>query len=191
MSLYKRGNVYWYKFTYRGELIRETTRQSNKNVARQMESAHRVSLAKGEVGIREKKPIPTLKEFAEGDFLPFARSTFARKPKTLLYYENGVKNLLKADRLAGEKLDEITTDRIGDYVKGRLTAAGKHGKTLQVATINRELQVLRRMFTLAQEWRKVERALPKVAMIPGEVTANGCSLPARRIYTFAERPRMP
>ena len=39
---------------------------------------------------------------------------------------------------------------------------------MKVATVNRELQVLRRMFALATEWGKVERVLPRVRMIPGE-----------------------
>jgi hypothetical protein len=39
---------------------------------------------------------------------------------------------------------------------------------MKITTVNRELQVLRRMFTLAIEWRKVERALPKVRTLPGE-----------------------
>jgi integrase len=168
MSIFKRGSIYWYKFNWQGESVRETTRQGNARVARQIEAAHKVSLAKGEVGIREKKPVPTLKAFAENDFLPFVRSTFAKKPKTLLYYENGVKNLLNAERLSGEKLDDITTDKISDYVRRRQSADGKCGRPLQVATINRELQVLRRIFTLAQEWRRVERVLPKVSMLPGE-----------------------
>jgi hypothetical protein len=46
--------VYWYKFVWHGELIRESTKQGNDKVARQMVAAHRTSLAKGEVGIREK-----------------------------------------------------------------------------------------------------------------------------------------
>ena len=49
--------VYWYKFMWQGKLIRESTKQGNDKVARQMEAAHRTSLAKGEVGIREKKPV--------------------------------------------------------------------------------------------------------------------------------------
>jgi hypothetical protein len=54
--IYKRGGkVYWYKFLWQGKLIRESTKQGNDKVARQMESAHRTSLAKGEVGIRDKK----------------------------------------------------------------------------------------------------------------------------------------
>jgi hypothetical protein len=49
----------------------------------QMEATHKTSLAKGEVGLRDRKPAPTLREFAEGDFLAFVRSAFAAKPKTL------------------------------------------------------------------------------------------------------------
>jgi hypothetical protein len=54
-----------------------------------MEAAHKTALAKGEVGIREHTPIATLREFAENDFLPFIRSTFAAKVKTRTYYESG------------------------------------------------------------------------------------------------------
>jgi hypothetical protein len=52
MSTYKRGDVYWYKFMWEGRLIRESTKQGNDKVARQMEAAHRTSLAKGEVEVR-------------------------------------------------------------------------------------------------------------------------------------------
>ena len=71
MSIYKRGDVYWYKFQFNGTLVRESTRQGNDKVARQMESAHRTSLAKGEVGIRDKKTVPTLKEFCDRRFEPW------------------------------------------------------------------------------------------------------------------------
>jgi len=33
--------VYWYKFMWNGTLVRESTRQGNDKVARQMEAAHR------------------------------------------------------------------------------------------------------------------------------------------------------
>src|SRR2546427_12736747 len=95
MAVYKRGRVWWYKFTWNGEPIRESTKQTNKRVAEQIEAAHKVTLAKGEVGIRDRKPAPTLREFAKQDFLPFCESTFAVKTKTLLYYENGTARLLE------------------------------------------------------------------------------------------------
>src|SRR5215831_204719 len=61
MSIYKRGAVYWYKFMWNGELVRESTKQGNDKTARKMEAAHRTRLAEGLVGIRERKPAPTLK----------------------------------------------------------------------------------------------------------------------------------
>src|SRR5262249_13681881 len=142
---------WWYKFNWNGEQIRESTKQTNKRVAEQMEAAHRTALAKGEGGIRDKKPLPTLKECAEQEFLPVVRSTSGAKQKTLAYYENGVARLLAFERLAGERLDAITSDRIAEYIATRQLAKGKRGCRLQVASLNRELQVLRRMFRLAQE----------------------------------------
>src|SRR6516165_5069913 len=76
MAIYKRGKVYWYKFRWYGKLIRESTKQGNDKVARQMEAAHRTSLAKGEVGIREKKVIPTLADFCKSRLEPWAKATF-------------------------------------------------------------------------------------------------------------------
>ncbi|MGA2272751.1 MAG: tyrosine-type recombinase/integrase [Bryobacteraceae bacterium] len=164
MAVYKqaKSKYWWYKFTWNGEQIRESTKQTNKRVAEQMEAAHRTSLAKGEVGIRERKPVPTLKEFAEHDFLPFVRSTFTAKVKTQKYYEYGVKALLSFEKLANVRLDSITTEAVGAFV------ALRKGTNVQISSINRELQALRRMFHLAQEWGKVEKALPTVRMIPGE-----------------------
>ena len=60
MAVYKRGKIWWYKFNWNGEPIRESTKQTNKRIAEQMEAAHKTSLAKGEVGIRDRKPVPTV-----------------------------------------------------------------------------------------------------------------------------------
>jgi hypothetical protein len=70
-----------------GELARKSTKQRNDKVARQIESAHRTSLAKSEVGTREKKIVPTLAEYVRSRFLPWAESVFAAKPKTWLGIE--------------------------------------------------------------------------------------------------------
>ena len=45
MSIFKRGNVYWYKFMWNGEMIRQSTRQGNDKKARNAESAHRTRLS--------------------------------------------------------------------------------------------------------------------------------------------------
>jgi len=56
--------------------VRESTKQGNDKVARQMEAAHKTSLAKGKVGIREKRPVPARKEFCDTRLEPWAKATF-------------------------------------------------------------------------------------------------------------------
>src|ERR1700674_5762154 len=115
MGVYKRGSVWWYRFTWKAKAIRESTKQTNKRVAEQIEAAHKTSLAKGEVGIRDRPPTQTLRQFAVSDFLPFVASTFAARNKTKAYYQYGVKSLLAYDRLADEQLDAITSDKIAGF----------------------------------------------------------------------------
>src|ERR1700683_4855536 len=84
--------VYWYKFMWNGKLVRESTRQGNDKVARNMESAHRTSLAKGEGGIREKQPSPILSEFLSRRFEPWAKARFEKNAvKTWLWYRTSMR----------------------------------------------------------------------------------------------------
>src|SRR5262252_5430382 len=85
--------VYWYKFVWHGRLVRESTKQRNDKIARQMESAHRTSLAKGEVGLREKKPSPTLLDFMSHTFQPWVEATFREKPRTAVWYRGGIRRV--------------------------------------------------------------------------------------------------
>jgi len=75
--IYKRGKVYWCEFMRQGKLVRKSTKQGNDEVARQMGSAHRTAYAKGEVGRREKKSVPTLAAFLKERVLPWAEALFA------------------------------------------------------------------------------------------------------------------
>lgn len=162
MAVYKRGRVWWYKFTWNTSPIRKSTKQTNKRVAEQIEAAHKTALARGEVGIRDRTPIPTLRDFAEQDFIPFIESRFQNKLKTLEYYRNGIKNLTGFAPLASSTLDTITPGKVAAFVTKRREAG------LQVTSINRQLEVLRRMQKLATEWGRVDRALSRVEMLPGE-----------------------
>ena len=160
----KRGvcGIYWYKFMWQGKLIRESTKQGNDKVARQMEAARRTSLARGEVGLRDKKPSPTLAEFIVNRFEPWARATFEKtSPKTWRdYYKVGIKTIVNYSPLANSKLNEITsetTSRFGAY---------RQAQSMQVTTVNSSLQILRRMLRLAVEWGVSESA-PLIRMLPG------------------------
>ncbi len=162
MAVYKRGKIWWYKFNWNGETIREGTKQSNKRVAEQMEAAHKTSLAKGEVGIRDRKPVPTVAAFAKDDFMPNARARFADKPSTLAYYEIQVKHLTGYGPLASAAVDAVAPEIISGFVTKWREAE------YEVSSINRALQVLRRMLRLAVEWGKSEKAAPRVLLLPGE-----------------------
>jgi integrase len=157
--IYKRGNVYCYKFQWAGKLIRESTKQGNDKVARQMEAAHRTSLAKGEVGIREKKSAPTLRDFLKDEFLPFAETKHAGKPLTLRYYKQGSAMLTKTSGLAGLRLYEVTDQHAQDFAR-------RHS-TLSASGINRGLRTLRRALNLAYQWGKLEKPV-RIALAKGE-----------------------
>jgi integrase len=154
--------VYWYKFMWSGKLVRESTRQSNDKVARQMESAHRTALAKGEVGIREKKAIPTLADFLTDRIMPWAEATFAASsPKNAKWYRNECRVLKEYKSLANSPLDTITSELASDFAAWRI----RQGR--QISTINSSLRVLRRTFNLAVEWKVIPVA-PKLTVLPGE-----------------------
>jgi hypothetical protein len=107
------------KFTWNGEPVRESTKQTNKRVAEQMEAAHRTALAKGEVGIRKREPAPTLTQFIESEFSPFIEGRFTKKPKTLEYYRNGIKNLQAYGPLAKSKLDTLAASAVTGFTDER------------------------------------------------------------------------
>jgi integrase len=148
--IYRRGKkgTYWYRFMWQGRLVRESTRQTNDKVARQMEAAHRTCLAKGEVGIREKKPAPALSEFLKKNFLPYAMTAHRAKPRTAEYYEDGVKMLLKSE-LGVIPIDQLNGQHVEKFKAeyARLSPSG----------INCGLRTLRRALNLALEWDQLQR----------------------------------
>ena len=79
----KRG-VYWFNFWWNGQHIQKSTGQGNPDVARTMEAAYKTALAKGEVGILERKPAPTLKEFSQR-FISEIEVRCAAKPNTVAF----------------------------------------------------------------------------------------------------------
>src|SRR6202163_3129821 len=76
--IYKRGKtgIYWYKFMWQGKLVRESSKQGNDKVARNIESAHRSFFFQAEDGIRDKKLAPTLNDFLTRRFEPWAKARF-------------------------------------------------------------------------------------------------------------------
>ncbi len=85
MPIYKRGRVYWFHFLCNGVHYQRSTRQSNANVARQIEAAFRTKLAKGEVGIFERKRVPVFSN-AMQEFLKWSETQHQGHPATYRRY---------------------------------------------------------------------------------------------------------
>ena len=166
MAIFKRGRMYWFHFWWNREHIQRSTRQGNPRVARQMEAAYRTALAKGEVGIVERRPVPALKEFAQR-FIDAIEVRCAEKPRTIAFYAEKLTRLLEYDPLASARLDRIDEGLIESYVQQRSRNKGRGNDELAPGTINRELATLRRALRLAYEWRVIDR-VPRVRLLPGE-----------------------
>jgi integrase len=168
MAIEKRGKYYWYSFVWRGERIRESTRQTNRQVARDMQAAHRTRLAKGEAGIVEQAPIPTFRQFAKR-FEKQMESHHANKPNSLASVVNSLKMLALYQPLQNARLDRVDRQMIDAYIAMRRKTKRTRGSTfVKISTINRELETLRRALRLAADWDVITRA-PKISRLPGEV----------------------
>jgi integrase len=184
MAIYKRGDTYWYEFRFNGARIQESAQTGNKDVARTIEAAHRVRLAKGEAGIEEKAPAKTFKEFAP-DFLKAIETQCKDKPATVKFYKERMRRLLDFPELVKCRLDKIDEELIEKLKNQRTRQVSRLGRSLSVASINRELATLRRLLRLAQEWKLIDR-LPRIRLFRGEVNREFVlSYPQEKLYLAA------
>src|SRR4051812_28374322 len=142
MSLYKRGGVWWFEFVFDNHRIRESANTTNKRTAEQIQSARKTELAKGEVGIEKKKPVPTLAEFS-GRFMEAIETQCAEKPKTIGFYREKLGKLLAHAPFSNSKLDAIEEESIDVYKNTRTRTHSRYKRPLSVASVNRELATLR------------------------------------------------
>lgn len=140
MSVYKRGGVYWYKFLFQGQLIRESTKSNSKTVAREAERARRrdFELAVNRISRRERMPLFSLaaREWLDTK-MPLA-------PKTVAAYRQYVKSLSAyfGDRL----ICDIRPQDVARLQQERRTAG------LSARSINYEVHTLRGIFKQFGLW---------------------------------------
>lgn len=170
MSLYKRGNVWWSRIEIDGTVHQFTTKKTNKNEARGVESKRRNDLATG-VGIA-----PTLSVFADR----FTKSLPARVSKeTERFYTTHLQPLLDFPPMASRRIDKINLSLVEDFIQHRRTSVG-------TVTVNHSLRTLRRMLHLAESWDVITRA-PKLKLLSGEPIREYV-IPDDDIKQFAEDP---
>lgn len=157
MSIFKRGNVYWYHFLHDGQHVQRSTKQGNPRVARQIEAAFRTALAKGEVGITERKKAPGFKA-AMRSFLAWSEQQHKRHPATARRYRVSSAAILShfgdqpIDRITPDDVERFKAARAMEYktVKGKEKGTRKRtGRRIMPATVNRELACFKALFNHA------------------------------------------
>lgn len=157
MSIFKRGEVYWFHFFFDGEHVQRSTKQGSNRVARQIESAFRTALALGEVGITERKKAPGFKA-AMKSFLQWSEQQHKAHPATHRRYRVSSAALLShfadqpLDRITAEDVERFKAARAVEYktVKGKEKGERRQTKShIKPATVNRELACLKALFNHA------------------------------------------
>ncbi|MCL4852243.1 MAG: site-specific integrase [Bryobacteraceae bacterium] len=162
----KQQRTWWYEFVRNGERYRESAKVTNKRDAEAIEAARKTELAKGEVGIKDRPPAPTLKEF-EKRFTAEIETARAEHPETVSFYKEKYRRLLEHAPLANARLDAIDEELIDAYKQTRRRQVSRYGRVVSPGSVNRELATLSRALRLAKKW-KVITAVPTISRLSGE-----------------------
>ncbi len=160
MSIFKRGNVYWYHFLFNGEHIQAEHETGEPAHGPPDRSGTPYRAGKGRSGNRRAaRPRRCLQPWHKR-FIAHVEARHENKPQTVQFYAAKLNRLLEYPPIAGARLDRIDEGIIEGYVVARRAAVGP-------ATVNRELATLRRMLRLAHEWREIQR-VPNIRLLTGE-----------------------
>jgi integrase len=167
MSLYRRGDVWWYKFRFAGQMIRESSKSESKTVAKDAERVRRRELEESWNQIKRRK-LPPLFSLAAADWLKtrtgIATSTERSYKLAISQLTKNFGKQLLCD-LSGEDLAAYQTRRKREGVSNR--------------TVNLELGVLRSILRRYRMWEPIaadvdflkESASPGRALTHEEETA--------------------
>jgi len=182
VSIYRRGKYWSYDFIIQGNRYRGSTGLTQKTLAKESVAKLKQSVREKGAGIVRRKAPPRLIDFIP-DFLREIQNLRGddSRHKTVLFYQTNARRLMEFSPLSNAKLDQIDEQLIGDYVNWRLNDLRidqRHCKGKETgrrprkpgtgpvssATINREIQTIRRLLRLA--WRhKLINNLPYFQML--------------------------
>ena len=143
MSVYRRGQTYWYKFFFQRQLIRESAKTNSKTVAREAERARRRDLELA-VNRIQRYQQPALFSVAASAWL---KTKQVRSRYTTLHYQQYVRTL--CGYFGNRLLFDICTEDIAGLQQFRQT----EGKSAR--TVNAEVGVLRQILKHHNLWASV------------------------------------
>jgi len=152
MSIHRRGNVWWYSISIRGNKYRGSCKTEDEQQAKEFHDDLRAKLWR--TGMLGQKPRRTLEE-------AFDRFLEERKHKRTAREDWRFADWWKS-KLKVQWLDEVTPDLVKEIRDGEASK-------VKPATVNRKLAFLRAVvLTAYREWQWIESA-PKFRLLPGEV----------------------
>jgi integrase len=159
--IYKRGTIYWFEFRFKGKRIQKSTMQKNAGKAREAESAERMRLVSGVLGIERRQPkvVPTLEAF-KTTFMEWVRSEKDNQ-RTQEFYETCYERLCGFRPLEKAPLDKIDEPTIEAFKLWALEDASR-------TTVNRYLATLRKALRYACRKRKLIDRIPVIELYPNE-----------------------
>ena len=144
MGLYKRGQVWWMSFVYRGEQIRKSTETNEKKLAERIYHKVLGEVAEGKWFERLPGEEKTFREVMEKYLIEHS----PKKSKKQYIRDKGIFENHLLPYFKDHLLPEITSDLVSAYKAKRREEGAKPG------TINRELILLKHCFSMAcGEWR--------------------------------------
>ena len=143
MSVYKRGDVWWYKFRFAGQMIRESSKSESKTVAKEAERTRRRELEESWNQIKRRK-LPPLFSVASADWLK-TRTGIA--PLTERSYKLSISHLTTA--FGKQLLCDISGEDLATY------QARRKREEVSNRTVNLELGVLRSILRRYRMWEAI------------------------------------
>jgi len=146
VSVYKRGDVWWYKFRFAGQVVRESSKSESKTVAKDAERSRRRELEESYNQIKRRTLPPTF-ERAGLDWLEAEKPHLAER--TYEIYEVAYRCHLKPV-LGSLLLCDIDASEIAAY------QAKRKAQKASARTLNKELQVLRQILKRHKMWANLQ-----------------------------------
>jgi integrase len=144
MSIFKRGNVWWYEFAFQGQRIRQSSKSPVKAVCLQAERERRRELERGANNL-EKAVKPKLFSGAVKAYLLEREAHWS--PKTREMHSNSLRHL--EPHFGKLLLSEIRGEQISRYQRARLKAGASN------RTVNIEVNLLRLVLRKARLWSNI------------------------------------
>lgn len=143
MSVFKRGSRWCYDFWVNGKRYRGSIPEARvKAKAERAENAIRDQVYEGKYG-KQETPAPLLRDFITDTFLPWSKAN----KRTWVHDEFRSRPLIEA--LGDKTMDEISPILIEKYKRDRRASKTARGGQRAPSTVNRELELLSKVFSLA------------------------------------------